>query len=165
MKYTRAHFCYHVQWIQKNMSISSGIFQEKLTGCHLKWSGFWKLKLWLAKCLTNQEPVLSTSHRPSGCNSRRGTEPNLNNPSSGLLGWLMRCYTAALTPLSSLFFPITTYTHSGMSVLPKSIAPDITVSITQHVTTAECECTHTWSGEGVMAHSTVRPIVYKPQGP
>lgn len=82
-----------------------------------------KIEAATGQTLDQARTRLSTSHRPSGRNSRRGTEPNLNNPSSGLLGWLMRCYAAAMTPLSSLLFPITTYTHSGMSVLPKEHCP------------------------------------------
>lgn len=45
-----------------------------------------KLKLQPAKKLNQARTRLSASRQPSGRNSRRGTEPNLNNPSSGLLG-------------------------------------------------------------------------------
>lgn len=138
---------------------SSTCFKGEAYRMSCEMTELFKIEAETGQMLDQARTRLSTSHRPSGCNSRWGTEPNLNNPSSGLLGWLMRCYAAALTPLSSLLFPITIYTHSGMSVLPKSIAPDITVSITQRVTAAVCECTHTWSREGVVAHSTVRPIV------
>lgn len=162
-------FCDLVKWTKKkntvNLWASAGVFflllvlKEKAYRMSHEMIGRFKTEAVTGQTLDQARTRLSTSHRPSGRNSRRGTEPNLNNPSSGRLGWLMRCYAAAMTPLSSLLFPITTYTHSGMTALPKSIAPDITVSITQRVTTAVCECTHTWSGVGVMAHSTVRPIV------
>lgn len=45
-----------------------------------------KIEAATGQTLDQARTRLSTSHRPSGRNSRRGTEPNLNNPSSGLLG-------------------------------------------------------------------------------
>ncbi len=146
-------------WVSAVVFFLLLVLKEKAYRMSHEMIGCFKTEAATGQTLDQARTRLSTSHRPSGRNSRRGTEPNLNNPSSGRLGWLMRCYAAAMTPLSSLLFPITTYTHSGMSVLPKTIAPDITVSITQRVTTAVCELTHTLSRQSVVAHSTVRPIV------
>lgn len=48
---------------------------------------------------------LPPRNKPSGRNWRQGTEPGLAHRSSRLMGWLMRCHTAGLTPLGSLLFP------------------------------------------------------------
>lgn len=107
----------------------------------------------------------SHSHEPSRRNSRRGTESNLNNPfSSGPLGWLMRCYTAALTLLCFRFFPITAYTHGGISRLSKCITPDISISITQCAATAICELTCIGQG-GHLVQPFVRPFEKTTTGP
>ena len=89
--------------------------EEKLMGLSREMTGFFTIPSSTpARRPTKQEP-LSTSYRPSGCNSRRGSEPGLNNPCNGVFewgggegSWLMRCSMAGYelyTQPSHSFFP------------------------------------------------------------
>lgn len=93
----------------------------------------------------------STSRPPSGRNSRWGRGAKIFFKQSLL--WAVGLTDEVLRGRHDparlfAFFPITSYTHSGVSVLPKSIATGVSVSITPRVTTAACERTHAWGPGG-----------------